>query len=217
MSGVFKSVSDVRADGETVVIELVSGNADFPWTVADLHTVIIPEGAADFSTAVGTGPYMVKEFEPGVRVFSVRNPNYWKSGCAHFDEIEMLGIADPTARMNALLTNSVDAIDRINVNAVGRLQGNANFEILNVTGFRHCTMSMRVDTPPFGNVDVLLAIKHAINRQDIVDRVLKAREQSPTIIRSRLSSSSTPTSNSANTIPRRSSSTSTRRVHQTSR
>ena len=26
-----------------------------------------------------TGPYVLKEFEPGVRAFATRNPNYWKS------------------------------------------------------------------------------------------------------------------------------------------
>ncbi|MEW6633185.1 MAG: ABC transporter substrate-binding protein [Pseudomonadota bacterium] len=173
MSGVMKAVSDITADGDAVVIKLTSGNADFPWNLADLHTVIIPDGTTDFSKGIGTGPYVIKEFDPGVRVVASRNPNYWKQGAAHFDEIETLGIADPTARVNALLTGAVDAIDRINLQAVDRLKGNSKFSVLNVTGYRHCTMSMRVDTPPFDNVDVRLAIKHAINRKDIMDRVLK--------------------------------------------
>ena len=173
VSGVMKPIQDIKADGQTIVITLTSGNADFAWVLADLHTVIIPAGTSDFSRAVGTGPYEIVEFQPGVRLGAKRNAKYWKSGRAHFDEIELLAINDPTARMNALLTNAVEAIDRVDVRLVDRLKGNPRFSVLNVTGYRYCTMPMRVDTPPFDNIDVRMAMKYAMKRQDILDRVLR--------------------------------------------
>lgn len=173
MSGVMKAVTDVSADGDTVVIKLDSGNADFAWTMADLHMVVVPEGFNDWMKPVGTGPYQVTSFEPGVRIAAKRNANYWKSGRAHFDEVELVAINDSTARLNALLTGAVDAINNLDVRVVDRLKGNSAFDVLNVTGFRHCTMSMRVDRAPFDNVDVRLALKNAMNRKAIMDRVLR--------------------------------------------
>jgi peptide/nickel transport system substrate-binding protein len=173
MSGIMKAVSDIKADGQTVVITLSDGNADFPWVLADLHALIVPAGTTDFSRANGTGPYKIAEVEPGVRLAGKRNENYWKSGRPYFDSIELLAMADPTARMNALLTGAVDAIDRVDVRVVDRLKSRPEFTVLNVTGYRYCTMAMRVDTPPFDNIDVRTAMKYAIDRQDIVDRILR--------------------------------------------
>ena len=53
---------------------------------------------------IGTGGYILEEFKPGVGAFAKRNPNYWKSGRAHFDEVETIGILDANARTTALKT-----------------------------------------------------------------------------------------------------------------
>ena len=74
-------IKDIRADGkDTVIFELTGGNADFPYILADFHLTISPAGTrgTDLNKGIGTGGYILQEFEPGVRVFAGRNPNYWK-------------------------------------------------------------------------------------------------------------------------------------------
>ena len=44
-------------------------------------------------------------------------------------------------------------------------------EVNEETGFAHNTLPMLVDVPPFDNVDVRLALKYAIDRQEIVDKI----------------------------------------------
>lgn len=88
-------VSMKKEDKYTLAFELKSGNADFPFTLSDYHLVVGPQGT-DLSTGVFTGGYKIKTFEPGVRAFAVRNPNYFKSDRAWFDEVEILGINDVT-------------------------------------------------------------------------------------------------------------------------
>jgi peptide/nickel transport system substrate-binding protein len=173
MASVMRAVTDIQADGQYIVVTLEAGNADFHWNLSDLHTVIVPAGVTDFTRAIGTGPYEVVTFEPGVRLVAKRNPNYWKQGRAHFEQVELLSMGDATTRMNALLTSAVDAINQIDVQVAGRLEGNSRFQILNVTGYRHGTFPMRVDIPPFDNEDVRLAIKYAMNRQEILDRIFR--------------------------------------------
>ncbi len=168
-------VKNITKDGnDTVVFELEGANADFPYIVSDYHLVIMPakDGKVDAASGVGTGGYMVQKWEPGVRFEGKRNPNYWKSDAAYFDETEVLSIIDPTARQSALMNGDVDVADRIDTKTVALMARNPNIEILEYTGTLHYTFPMRVDAAPFDNLDLRLALKHAVKRQELVDKIL---------------------------------------------
>jgi len=65
-------IKEVKATGPNeVTITLEGANADLPVILAISHFLIIKDGTKDFKTAVGTGPYKVKEFSPGVRTIGV--------------------------------------------------------------------------------------------------------------------------------------------------
>ena len=98
-----KQIVDVKTDGKyAVIFTLEGGNADFPYALSDQHISICPAGTTDFSKGVGTGAYILQKWEPGVNALTKRNPNYFKSNCAYFDEVEVLAINDVNARTNAL-------------------------------------------------------------------------------------------------------------------
>ena len=89
-------IKDAKATGPNeVTITLEGANADLPVILATSHFMILKDGTKDFRTAIGTGPFKVKEFSPGVRTVGVRNPNYWKSGLPHLDEIELISCTSP--------------------------------------------------------------------------------------------------------------------------
>ena len=44
-----------------------------------------------------------------------KNPNYWKDDRGHFDEVEILGIADVNARINALRTGVIDVMNECSI------------------------------------------------------------------------------------------------------
>ena len=168
------SVTDIQADGMTVVFTLSEGNADFPFLLSDYHFVILPskDGMIDPVAGVGTGPYMIESFEAGVRTLGKRNPNYFKEGRAHFDEIEILSIVDVTARQNALMNGSVHAIDRVDPKTAALMGRSPNARLLEKTGTLHYTMPMRVDQAPFDNYDLRMALKLSVKRQELVDKIL---------------------------------------------
>lgn len=174
VKGNIASVTEMRADGQTVEFELSEGNADFPFLLSDYHFLIVPakDGAIDATGGIGTGPYIVDEFEPGVRFTAHRNPNYFKSDRAHFDDILMLALIDLTARQSALLTGDVHAIDRVDPKTVGLLGRAPNVNVLEETSTLHYTMPMRVTTEPFDNADLRMALKLSVKRQELVDKVL---------------------------------------------
>lgn len=174
--GLLAAVTDIRKDGDsTVVFELENANADFPFIVSDYHLLIMPSedgSPIDPTSGVGTGGYVLKNFEPGVRVEFTRNPNYWKEGRAHFDGFELLSILDPTARQNAVMNGDVHYSGDIPAQTVALLGRVPTLEILEVTGTQHYTFPMRLDVEPFGNYDLRMALKLAIKRQELVDKIL---------------------------------------------
>ena len=172
--GIIAPVIDIRADGNNVVFELDEANADFPFLVSDYHFVIMPSegGAIDPVSGIGTGPYVIEEFEPGVRLRANKFANYFKEDRAHFDSVEYLSIVDLTARQNALLNDDVDVIDRLDPKTVALLARAPHVNILEKTGTLHYSMPMRVDAAPYDNFHLRMALKLAVNRQELVDKIL---------------------------------------------
>ncbi len=172
--GNLAGVEVLRADGDNVIAELNEGNADFPVLLSDYHFTIRPssEGKIDPTSPIGTGPYSYVNFDPGVRLEGARNPNYFKPDTAFFDSIEILSIIDVTARQNAALNDEVDAIDRVDPKTVALLSRAPHLAILETTGTLHYTFPMRVDTAPFDNLHLRTALKLAVKRQELVDKIL---------------------------------------------
>jgi peptide/nickel transport system substrate-binding protein len=175
-SGVVEGIEDIRADGkDTVVFTLRSGNADFPYLMSDYHLVVAIAGTEgpEWDKGIGTGPFILTEWEPGVRSAGRRNPNYFKDGRPYFDEVETLNIADATARIGALRTGEVDVIEDPDIKTVDRLAQVEGIKILEIAGDKHFTVPMRTDTPPFDNNDVRLALKYAVDRKALLQTVLQ--------------------------------------------
>jgi len=163
-----------------VQFTLESGNADFPYLMSDYHLLIYPAGQIEEAIAngIGTGLYEVQSFDPGVRMVATRYADHYKGDSAgFFDEIEYIAINDNTARMNALMTGQVDAINRIDFQTEALLRANPAVRIQEVTGNQHYTFAMLTDNAPFNDVNVRRALKYGINRQEMVDKILLGHGQ----------------------------------------
>ena len=167
-------IESMEADGNTVVFTLASANADWPFIVSDYHLMIMPSegGEVDWASGVGTGGYVIQEFEPGVRAVATRFPNYFKENRAHFDEYHLLSILDAPARQQALMSGQVDFIDNIDTKTVALMERVPNIEVIETTGTQHYTFPMRVTSAPFDSYDLRMALKFAINRQELVEKIL---------------------------------------------
>ncbi len=172
--GLLEALEEMYVDGHSVMFKLKAANADWPFIMSDYHFKILPsvDGVADYSGGVGTGGYKVENFEPGVKMEASRFPNYWKENAAYFDGIVLTSVIDQVARQNALMNGEVDAIDRVNVQTVDLLASVPHVKIVENTGTLHYTFGMRLNVEPFGNYDLRMALKSAIKRQELVDKIL---------------------------------------------
>jgi len=171
----FSSVTDIKAEGkDTVVVSLSGGNADFPFYMIDYHVVIQPDkdGKMDWQPGVGCGAYKLDHYDAGVSAELSRNENHWTDAVGHFDHVQILSLIDTNARTSAIVSGDVDVIDRIDLKTAGLLGRKSGVTIHNVAGTQQYTFPMRTDTSPYDDVNVRRAIKHSVNRQELVDKVL---------------------------------------------
>lgn len=172
---IVEPIQSIRASGKlSVVMVIKESNADFPFMLSDYHLPVLPakDGKIDPKSADGCGAYQVVSYDPGVSATMIRNPNYWKDNRAHFDEIEMLTIADASARLNAVISGEVDVIDRVDLSTINMLKRRNNINILSTTGTQHYTFPMDTRIAPYNDNNVRMALKYAIDRQEMVDKVL---------------------------------------------
>ncbi len=174
--GIMSGIVSVKADGKHgVKVELSGGNADFPFLLTDYHMNICPanaDGSIDWQSGVGTGGYILQANNPGVQSITKRNPNYWKAGMAHFDEIEINQIGDPTARSQALQTDSLDCMNNVPTNTAHLMKRVPNIVVEATTGNKQITLPMRTDMAPFDNNDVRTAVKLIVDREQWLQKVV---------------------------------------------
>ena len=130
------------------------------------------DGGIDAVSGIGTGGYVLKEYEPGIGANLERNPNYWRDDRAHAATVEILTIADATARNSVLLSDAVDVIDEIEFKIVDRLKAEEGITVEKTQGPLHYLFSMMSGRDPFKSNDVRLAMKYACNREEMIAKVL---------------------------------------------
>ena len=168
-AGPMKAVSDVKKlDKYQIEITLVSGNADFPTVLTDYHIMMVPNGYADWGKPVGTGAFTVEAFDPGVRIALKKAGTYWKPDRGHLDAVEYNVINDTSARMNALISGQVDAINRADPKTVSRIEKSPTLEIVRAAGGWYPVMAMQSDKQPFDNLDLRVAMKYAVDREQMI-------------------------------------------------
>jgi len=172
--GIVQGISEMTATGDMVTLKLASGNADLPFLMADYHLVIQPGGGVDNPAAgIGAGAYKVVVNEPGVRHTFERHANYWDAGrVAHADTVEIIVINDNTARTAALQSGQIHMMNRVDPKIVELLTGVPGVSIQRAAGRGHYVFIMHVDKAPFDNADLRMALKLAINRQEMVEKIL---------------------------------------------
>jgi len=163
-----ESMQEITATGTHEVRVRLSGpNADLPAIFGMPFFLIVKDGVTDFRTANGTGPYKCQEFKPGVRSIAVRNNEYFKPGKPYLDEIELFGIPDESARINALLSGDVHFVGSMNARLAQRIASAPNLSIFETKSGGYASLGIRLDRAPGSNPDFVLAVKHLFDREQI--------------------------------------------------
>jgi peptide/nickel transport system substrate-binding protein len=125
-------------------------------------------------SVVGTGPWMLERYEPGVRLVYARNPSYFVSGLPYADGVEVTIDRDPASRFAGWLSGKYDfgpeyqqVVRRTDLEiARPRKPGLQTAEYLWFTGGY---AAAKLDQEPFKDLRVRRAMGRAMNWQEFLD------------------------------------------------
>ena len=162
----------VKVDNHTVKAVMVGPNGDLPKILGTPQFKIIKDGTTDFQNPVGTGPYTLKEFNPGVRSLHTRNEDYWREG-ANADEIEIFAITDKVARTSAVIAGDIDLMMSLDPKAIPQIEAAPGVGIWSVASGAYSGICIMSNSAPGNNPDFVLAMKYIQRREKILRSILK--------------------------------------------
>ena len=161
-----------KVDGHTVKAVLSSPDSDLPAKLSEKQAKIVKMGTEDFRKGNGTGPYLLESFEPGVRSTHVRNPNYWRDG-PNFDALEVTGITDPIARVNALIAGDMDLIYTVDAKGVRLIEQSDGVHVNSTPSGLYGGICCLKNTAPGESDDFVKGLQYIQDRERIVRSILK--------------------------------------------
>ena len=170
--------TDVKAvkkiDASTVEFDLAKPYAPFLTAVEGSAFDILPnEPTVDFSkTAIGTGPFMLKDWVPNDHMTLVKNPNYWQPGKPYLDSVVFKFIPDSQTRVVDLETGAVNVLNSVPFDRIQELQKNTKVNIMTADGFVRDTLGFNDTKAPYNNPLVRQALSMAIDRDTIVKTIM---------------------------------------------
>lgn len=147
MKGFTNSIKEVRkVDSHTVEIETTAPFPILPdvlsffyimskeWAEKNQATKPVDrrkgiENAASFK-ANGTGPYRLRERQPGVKTTFVRNGSYWGKIEGNVVNVEYTPIGNDATRVAALLSGQVDVIEPVPMQDVARITSGGKARVM---------------------------------------------------------------------------------------
>ncbi len=160
-------------DARTVAVPLTVPRGDFLDAELSITSIVLPEGSIGGPGAIGTGPFRLEAFEAGSSIRMVRNADYWDAP-ALLDELEVVVVNDPTARLNALKGGEIEFAWGLTPAAARAEEGNEAIALHRggAANSRAMGFAANITLPPFDNPDAVRALKLAVDRQAFVDTVL---------------------------------------------
>jgi peptide/nickel transport system substrate-binding protein len=130
------------------------------------------EGPDARNKAVGTGPFVFKEWVQGDHLSFVKNRNYWQAGRPYLDGW-VTQVRSPQTAVLQLEAGALDALRNPSVPDIVRLQSNPNYvRVAQPYAGMIFQLGVGVYSPPLDNKLVRQALSYAFNRQRLAEQAL---------------------------------------------
>ncbi|WP_254721817.1 ABC transporter substrate-binding protein [Kovacikia minuta] len=161
----------------TVQFVLKQPFAAFPSAIASSFFGIasptaIKKAGASYGTAgslaVGTGPFVFKEWRTGDRILLEKNPTYWRKGSPKVEQLVIRFINDPAARLAQLRAGQIDFTTELSPDQQQEIDSDSNLESVARPAFNVGYLALNPGYKPLSDVRVRQAIAYALKQADIV-------------------------------------------------
>lgn len=171
-------VQNIIVEGkDTIKFVLKQPFAAFPAAVSSGYfgmasPAAIKKAGAQYGTpssqAVGTGPFVFKEWRSGDRIVLEKNLKYWKQGLPKSNQLVMRFIADPAARLAQLRSGTIDLTVDLAPDQLKEVQSDAKLEAVKRPSLNVGYLALNPSYEPLSKPEVRQAIAQAINKKEIV-------------------------------------------------
>lgn len=167
-------VDTIKAqDNKTLVITLKEPYTPFISELSNFANGILPNNfggvteAEFFKKPIGTGPFIVEQWDPAGDLTFTKNPNYWQEGKPSIDKLVYKLIEDDSQAINQLKAGEVDAIESLALQNADELKNGADTAV--VTNGSWVTEQLFFNTldEHFSDVHVRRALALALDRDGL--------------------------------------------------
>ena len=126
-------------------------------------------------TFVSDGPFKMQEWKHNDQVVVVKNENYWDAKNVKMTEITFKLIEDNKAALTAYESGQIDGTENIPTEDIERLKTSKVLKVAPYIGTYYYRFN--VTKKPFDDAKVRKALTMAINRQTLIDKVVKGGQK----------------------------------------
>lgn len=160
-------------DPHTVLVRLTKPFSSFAEQLAAFwYNLYIAPAGFNPAKPVGTGAFVYQSFTPGQRSVFTRNPHYWKSGLPYVDTLTIIDFSDNTTLQDALSTGVIQGAGALDGPQIASLATAGGIKTVVSHSGEIIPFTMRVDQPPFNDVNVRQAMRLLVDRPQMIDSAL---------------------------------------------
>ncbi len=165
----------VRLNCSTADVAIAAGLGDYPAGI--VHHKFTEWGGNLLDKPVGTGPFLLEDYQVGVKAVYKRRPDgeYW-AGDPYLDGVEFYDYGDdPSAELSGYASQQVDLNYQTGADQVEAMAILPDITINEVETGNTGVARMNIKHKPFDNKKVRQAIMKAVDNQKVVDVAVQGR------------------------------------------
>ena len=166
-----------KEDNQTVIVHYDKWANDWATVLSEVYIYCpnaFENNGEDWAAinAVGTGPYVMKEYVLKDHITYEKNNNYWIEGKPYLDEIKIVYMTDVTAQQAAFINGEINLISTNNSTLIQTLES-AGFKNIaeqapELAAIKYIMYASGDESSPFHELKVRQAVTHSIDWEGYV-------------------------------------------------
>jgi peptide/nickel transport system substrate-binding protein len=156
----------------TVRITLTKPDSELLYSLAGRAGLVLDEQAKNDlkTTAIGSGPYLLKSWKQGDSITLTRNGTYWGTKAA-VAAVVLHYFADRATAVNAALAGDLEVLTTVDPTLKAKFQSNADFSLKKGRSTDKYTLVFNSKKAPLNSLAVRRALRQAIDPKAIIAAV----------------------------------------------
>jgi oligopeptide transport system substrate-binding protein len=172
-------------DDSTLVLQLIAPTSYLPALLAHPSTCPVhrrtlaehPKDIAKPGVMVSNGPFVLKEWVPGLHILLARNRYYWNDAETHLDGVKYLQIADENAELTRYRAGDLHVTNAVPRGQYDWIKANLGSELRISPQLTTYYYGFNLERAPFkGNLALRRALSEVVDRERLATAVLRVGE-----------------------------------------